>query len=95
MGEGKVFPDLNNLRQSVINRFSPAQSQFARVKEFELITYTAGDSAEIHLQKIRKAADRAGYGDVQVRDKFLSSLPEKCRAAVIKSFNPDHITLGH
>ena len=87
--EGKAFADVEALRTAFIGRFSPSNSQVAKVKEFENITFTQGDSAEIHLQKVRKAADRAGYGDIQIRDKFLSSLPEKCRAAVVMSVPED------
>jgi len=87
--EGKAFNTLQQLKDSFLGRFSPRQSNFARAKEFELITYESGDSAEIHFSKIRRIAERAGYGNVQIRDKFLSTLPNKCRSAVVMAVPED------
>lgn len=88
--EGKVFETLQDLQTVFVNRFSPSQSQFAHVTQFENITYIPGESAEQHLSKIRQLAQIIGYGDDQVRDKFLSTLPSKCRTAVLMSA-PDNI----
>ena len=87
--EGKTFTSIDDLKQQFINRFSPSKSQFAHVKEFEELSYTQGESAEVHLAKIKKIAQRIHYGETQVRDKFISTLPAKCRAAVIMSV-PDN-----
>ncbi|KAJ8047750.1 hypothetical protein HOLleu_06826 [Holothuria leucospilota] len=87
--EGKVFETLQDLQTSFINRFSPSHSQFAHVAQFESITYTRGESAEQHLSKISQLAQIIGYGEDQVRDKFLSTLPPKCRTAVLMS-TPDN-----
>lgn len=83
--EGKVFATLDALKQAFLDRFSPGQSQYAKLKGFEAVTFTSGDSAEIHLQKITTAAQSAGYGDQQIKNKFITSLPEKCRSAVLMS----------
>ncbi|KAJ8038848.1 hypothetical protein HOLleu_16398 [Holothuria leucospilota] len=87
--EGKVFETLQDLQTSFTNRFSPSHSQFAHVAQFESITYTRGESAEQHLSKISQLAQIIGYGEDQVRDKFLSTLPPKCRTAVLMS-TPDN-----
>ena len=34
-----------------------------------------GESAEAYLQKVRQSIFRVGYGETQIRDKFLDSLP--------------------
>ena len=83
--EGKHFVSIDDLKTQFLNRFSPSQSQFARVNDFQAISFMPGDSAEVHLHKIRKVAARAGYGEQLVRDKFLASLPDECRSAVIMS----------
>ena len=87
--EGKNFANINELRTAFINRFSPSRSQFAHVKEFEGLAYKPGDSAETHINCIRQVAQKIGYGDVQIRDKFLSTIPPKCRAAVVMSAPDD------
>ncbi|KAJ8049108.1 hypothetical protein HOLleu_01699 [Holothuria leucospilota] len=87
--EGKVFETLQDLQTSFINRFSPSHSQFAHVAPFESIMYARGESAEQHLSKISQLAQIIGYGEDQVRDKFLSTLPHKCRTAVLMS-TPDN-----
>ena len=83
--EDKTFDSVGALKAAFINRFSPSKSKFAHVKEFDDLSYAHGTGAEVHLAKIRKIAKRIGYGDTQVRDKFISTLPAKCRAAVIMS----------
>ena len=81
--EGKEFATLQALKDSFIARFSPGQTPFALAKEFTSLTFNPGDSAEQHLSKIRQLANQIGYGEVQIRDKFLTSLPIKCQAAVV------------
>ena len=90
--EGKTFSSVEDLKTKFINRFSPSKSQFAHVKEFEELTHVQGESAEVHLCKIRKVAQCIQYGEAQVQDKFLSMLPAKCRAAVIMSAPDDAAT---
>ena len=81
--EGKTFMTIDALKNSFIARFSPAHSEFANVKLFNAINYVTGDSAEQHLSKVRLAAQRIGYGEIQIKNQFLASLPSKCQAAVI------------
>ena len=50
-----------------------------------------GESAEAYLQKVRQSTFRIRYGETQIRDKFLDSLPPKCRAAILMSA-PDKMT---
>ncbi len=83
--EGKVFPNVAALRNAFLARFSPSQTEFAHSKAFDNIQYKDGDSAEEHLSKIQDIADRIGYGEAQIRHRFLHSLPPKCRDAVIMS----------
>jgi len=87
--EGKVFIDIPALRTAFIARFSPTHSEFANVQLFDDLTFQPGDSAEQHLAKVRLSAQRIGYGDVQIRNRFLSSLPNDCRMAVIMSAPDD------
>lgn len=87
--EGKVFNNIQNLRDEFLQRFSPSHSNFGNVKYFNSLRHTPGDSAEQTLNKIRLAAQRINYGNQQIRDKFLQSLPDKCQAAVIMSAPPD------
>ena len=81
--EGKQFQSFQELRTRFLARFSPSNSHFAKSQEFQALTYTAGDTAEVHLAKITKVAHMLQYNDDQVRDKFLSSLPTQCRSAVL------------
>lgn len=81
--EGKVFNSIANLRDEFLQRFSPAHSNFGHVKYFNSITHIPGQSAEQTLNKIKLAAQRIGYGDQQIKDKFLQVLPPACQAAVI------------
>ena len=81
--EGKQFQSFQELRTRFLARFSPSNSHFAKSQEFQALTYTAGDTAEVHLAKITKAAHMLPYNDDQIRDKFLSSLPTQCRSAVL------------
>ena len=80
--EGKAFATYEDLKSSFIGWFSGTKSEYAHVQEFNALTFTQGDSAEIHLQKICQAASRIGYDEKQIRDKFLTTIPAKCRAAV-------------
>ena len=89
--EGKTFRSYDDLKDAFITRFSNSKSSYAHVKEFNSLTMTDGESAEAFLQKVRQSAAQIGYGDVQVRDKFLDSLPPKCRAAILMS-GPDKLT---
>lgn len=89
--EGKVFETLPQLKDQFVARFSPARSNFANVRLFDNMTYTTGDSAEQHMTKIRLAATRIGYGELQICNRFVSSLPAKCQTAVIMSA-PDNAT---
>jgi hypothetical protein len=52
-------------------------------KAFEQLHFVQGQSAEQHLAKIRRAAWPIGYGEVQIANRFLLSLPTKCQNAVI------------
>ncbi|XP_071959887.1 uncharacterized protein [Antedon mediterranea] len=83
--EGKQFDSLESLKTQFINRFSKNKSIYAHIREYDSITYTTGDNAEKHLTKIKQAADRIGYADQQIKNKFISTLPPKCRAAVAMS----------
>lgn len=83
--EDRSFTNLSDLKKQFIYRFSPTHSQFANVKQFDTLTYVPGDTADQHFTKVKQAAERVGYGEPQIRDKFLSSLPIKCQSAVIMS----------
>ena len=83
--EGRQFGDLNALRDQFLARFSPSTSYIARSQAFRDLVYVPGKTAEVFLAKISKAALPLGYGDGQVRDKFLSSLPAQCKSAVLMS----------
>jgi hypothetical protein len=87
--EGKVYPTIPDLRAHFLHRFSPTHSNFGNVKYFNSLTHTPGATAEQTLNKIRLAAQRINYNDIQVRDKFLQVLPPNCQAAVIMSAPPD------
>ena len=87
--EDKVFNDLDELKTQFLARFSPNQSNFAKVREFEKIQYVAGQSAEQLLTRIRQAAQTIGYGEAQIANKFLASLPVKCQTAVIMAAPED------
>ena len=86
--DNKTFASYTELKAAFISRFSGTKSKYAHVQEFSAITMRAGESAEIYLQRIRQAAARIGYGETQIRDKFLSTLPAKCRTAILLSL-PD------
>ena len=83
--EGKQFKSFDDLKSAFVCRFSGTKSSYAHVQEFNNITFTPGESAEVHLQKIKQAAARIQYTERQVRDKFLSTISPKCRAAVLMS----------
>ncbi len=87
--EGKIFENLDNLRDSFLARSSPSTSRLARSTTFKELIYIPGDTAEVHFAKISKAALPLGYTDEQICDKFLSSLPAQCRSSVLMS-TPDH-----
>lgn len=89
--EDQVFTSVADLKQKFIARFSPSKSTFALVNDFANLSYATGDSAEVHLDKIRKAARKINYGDAQIRDKFLSTLPPQCRASVLMSAQDDRL----
>lgn len=83
--EGKEFANFAALRTQFLARFSPSTSHIARSYEFKQINYVVGETAEVYLAKITKAALPLNYGQDQIRDKFLSSLPSNCRSAVLMS----------
>lgn len=87
--EGKQFEDLDTLRDQFLARFSPSTSYIARTQAFRDLVYVPGETAEVFLAKISKAALPLGYGDPQIRDKFLSSLPAPCKSAVLMSSPTD------
>ena len=86
--DNKTFATYTDLKAAFISRFSGTKSKYAHVQEFNAITMGSNESAEIYLQRIRQAATRIGYGETQIRDKFLSTLPAKCRTAILLSL-PD------
>ena len=47
------------------------------------MTMTDGESADAFLQRLRQAASRIDYGDKQIRNKFLDSLPHDCQSAIL------------
>ncbi|XP_063965553.1 uncharacterized protein LOC135156639 [Lytechinus pictus] len=83
--EGQTFSNYQGLKSSFIGRFSGTKSTYAYVREFNDLAMTTDESAEMYLQRVRQAAARIGYGETQIRDKVLSSLPHKCRSAIIMS----------
>lgn len=87
--EGKRFDNLQQLKDKFITRFSERKSHFAHYSAFNDISFNDDKSVECHLQHIRQAADAINYGEEQVRDKFLSTIPARCRAAVIMATTPD------
>ena len=89
--EDQRITSLADLKEKFVSRFSPSKSKFALVTDFANLSYATGDSAEVHLDKIRKAARKINYGDSQIRDKFLSSLPSQCRASVLMSAQDDKL----
>jgi hypothetical protein len=86
--DNKTYTTYMDLKAAFISRFSGTKSKYAHVQEFNAITMESNESAEIYLQRIRQAAMRIGYGEAQIRDKFLSTLPTKCRTAILLSL-PD------
>lgn len=87
--EDQVFQDLDDLKAAFLARFSPTHSDFANVRLFEAITYTHTDTAHQHLCKVRLAAARINYGDPQIRNKFIQTLPSDCQKAVIMASGPN------
>lgn len=89
--EDQEFTSITDMKRKFIARFSPSKSKFALVNDFANLSYATGDSAEVHLSKIREAARKINYGDDQIRDKFLSTLPSQCRASVLMSAQDDRL----
>jgi len=87
--EDQVFHTIDALKAAFLARFSPTYSDFANVRIFEAITYTAPDTAHQHLSKVRLAATRINYGVPQIRNKFLQTLPTDCQRAVIMASGPN------
>ncbi|KAJ8033837.1 hypothetical protein HOLleu_24200 [Holothuria leucospilota] len=87
--EGKNFTNVSELKQSFLARFSKHQSYISHVQSFNNIRYVKNESADQHLSKIERAASKLGYGDSQIRDKLLTSLPQECRASILMSLPHD------
>jgi len=87
--EGLVFENLEDLKARFLQRFSPSHSQYSNVRSFNTILYTPGDTAQQTLNKLRLAAQRIGYDERQIRDRFMQILPQDCLASVIMSAPPD------
>ena len=56
------------------------------------MTMTDGESADAFLQRLRQAASRVDYGDKQIRDKFLDSLPHDCQSAILMTATDETTT---
>ena len=87
--ENRTFLDVKDLRNQFLSRFSPSVSHFSHTQAFDSLSYFPGDTAEIHFAKVTKAALLLQYGDLQIKDKFISSLPSDCRAAILMSLPLD------
>ena len=87
--EGKTFTNVPDLKEKFLARFSKNKSYISHVQAFNNITYIKNDSADQHLSKIERAALKLGYGNTQIRDKFLTSLPQECRSAILMSLPSD------
>lgn len=83
--EGKNFPSVAELKRQFLARFSKNKTHYSHIHAFDNITYNSGDGAEIHFSKIKQAAAKLNYGEAQIKDKFLGTLPKDCRAAVLMS----------
>ena len=87
--EGKVFTGINEIKQKFIDRFSPTHSDLALVNKFQNIIFSKGDSIDKHLELITRSATKIGYGDTQIKHRFLQSLPDDCRTAVVMATETD------
>ncbi|PIK40874.1 hypothetical protein BSL78_22273 [Apostichopus japonicus] len=86
--ENKNFSTIADLRKQFLARFSPGLLPTLNHRHFTALSYTPGDTAQAHLAKISKAAAQLSYGEDQIRDKFISTLPLQCRSAVLMSASP-------
>lgn len=86
--QGKVFANLDGIKDAFLHRFSPRHSEFANVKFFDELCYRSNESAEQYLGRVRIAAQRINYDDVQIRNKFLHSLPAECQRAIVMAAPP-------
>ena len=87
--EGKNFESLEDLQTQFVSRFSPSSSRYALTKQFQAVTYTAGETAEVLLSKISKLGRKLHCNDTQIRDRFLEALPDDCRSAVLMAAPED------
>lgn len=87
--EGLVFDNLEDLKQRFLHRFSPSHSQYSNVRSFNNIQHTPGDTAQQTLNKLRLAAQRIGYDERQICDRFMQVLPQDCVASVIMAAPAD------
>ena len=86
---GKNFANLDALQTAFVTRFSAQHSHFANVKLFDDMRYTPGEAAELYLNRIRLAAAPIGYGDDIIKNKFMATLPDACKANVLMSVADD------
>lgn len=87
--EGKIFESLEDLQTQFVSRFSPSSSRCALTKQFQAVTYIAGETAEVLLSKISKLGRKLHCTDTQIRDRFLGALPSDCRSAVLMAAPED------
>lgn len=81
--EGKVFTGIADIKDRFLARFSPAKSKLATLQEFNNVKYAKEKGVDRLVEELKRLSNKIGYTDVQVRDRFLESLPSDCRTAVV------------
>ncbi len=83
--EGKVFANLNDMKQQFLSNFSGMLTQEGTTKMFRKITYIKGETIEKYLTKIKLIANQLNYNDDLVKDQFITGLPENIAIAASMS----------
>ena len=78
--------DFQTLQKRFIENFSPAETKFGLIKEYEGLSF-AKENLDEHLKDLRRIGQELNYSDEQISHKFLLSLPAECQKFIVMT-NP-------
>ncbi|KAK6178666.1 hypothetical protein SNE40_011193 [Patella caerulea] len=87
--ENRDFDSYASLKEQFINKFSTTKTTLGLFSQYSSLQYDCSLSPLDNLERITKLASQLDYNASQIRDKFISVLPNNCKQSVIMVSSDD------
>lgn len=81
--EGETFDNFNDLKTAFITKFSPPQTIFQKIREYEDAKYVVGTNLDTFVDILKRLGKELNYSEKQIAHKFMLSLPIDCQKLLL------------